>query len=72
MEEDDSLIWKDKTGTYKLGYSQKLMREQLQWQKINFAGKVALIAVVIILILIIAYVLYRLDQVNFFSTVMYR
>jgi len=72
MEEDDNLIWKDKTGTYKLGYSQKLMREQLQWQKINFAGKLALIAVVIILILVIAYVLYRLDQVNFFSTVMYR
>lgn len=72
MKDGDSLIWKDKTGTYKLGYSQKLMREQLQWQKINFAGKVALIAVVIILILIISYVLYRLDQVNFFSTIMYR
>ena len=72
MEEDDNLIWKDKTGTYKLGYSQKLMREQLQWQKINFAGKLALTAVIIILILMIAYVLYRLDQVNFFSTIMYR
>lgn len=72
MEDGDSLVWKDKTGTYKLGYSQKLMREQLQWQKINFAGKIALIAVIIILILIIAYVLYQLDRVNFFSTIMYR
>lgn len=72
MEEDDNLVWKDKTGTYKLGYSQKLMREQVQWQKINFAGKLALIAVIIILILIILYVLYCLDRVNFFSTVMYR
>ncbi len=72
MEDGDNLIWKDKTGTYKLGYSQKLMREQVQWQKINFAGKVALIAVIIILILIIIYVLYCLDRVNFFSTVMYR
>ena len=72
MEDGDSLVWKDKTGTYKLGYSQKLMREQLQWQKINFAGKVALIAVVVILILIIAYVLFRLNQVDFFTTIMYR
>lgn len=71
-EGDDSLVWKDKTGTYKLGYSQRLMKEQVQWQKINFAGKLALIGVIIILIVIILYVLYRLDQVDFFSGVLYR
>ena len=71
-KEDNNLVWKDKTGTYKLGYSQRLMKEQLQWQKINFAGKLALIAVIIILIIIILYVLFRLDQVNFFSGVLYR
>tara|TARA_Y100000034_G_scaffold119149_1_gene160623 strand:- start:537 stop:758 length:222 start_codon:yes stop_codon:yes gene_type:complete len=72
VKEDTNIVWKDKTGTYKLGYSQRLMREQIQWQKINFAGKVALIAVILIFIAIIMYVLYRLDQVNFFSTIMYR
>ena len=71
-KEEDNIVWKDKTGTYKLGYSQKLMREQVQWQKINFAGKIALIAVIIILITIILYVLYRLDQINFFTGVLYR
>ena len=30
-KEDSQLIWKDKTGTYKLGYSQRLMREQIRW-----------------------------------------
>ena len=49
-KEDSQLIWKDKTGTYKLGYSQRLMREQIRWQKINFAGKVALVASLLILI----------------------
>ncbi|MAG45638.1 MAG: hypothetical protein CMH63_02610 [Nanoarchaeota archaeon] len=71
-EKEESLIWKDKTGTYKMGYSQKLMREQLQWQKINFAGKVALIAVILILIIIILYVLYKLDSINFFTGILYR
>ena len=70
LKEENTLIWKDKTGTYKLGYSQKLMKEQLQWQKINFAGKVALIATMVILIIIILYVLYRLDQIDFFTGVL--
>ena len=48
------------------------MKEQVQWQKINFAGKLALIGVIVILIVIILYVLYRLDQVNFFSGILYR
>lgn len=72
MKDGDNLVWKDKTGTYKLGYSQKLMEEQVQWQKINFVGKLALIAVIIILICIILYVLYRLDEINFFTGVLYR
>ena len=71
-KEDSSIIWKDKTGTYKLGYSQKLMREQIRWQKINFAGKIALVASILILVIIILVVLYRLDRVDFFSTIMYR
>ena len=70
--EDNNIVWKDKTGTYKLGYSQKLMKEQIRWQKINFAGKVALVACLLILISIILYVLYKLDTVNFFSGVLYR
>ncbi|MBU2639485.1 MAG: hypothetical protein KKG75_02125 [Nanoarchaeota archaeon] len=71
-KEDNSLVWKDKTGTYKLGYSQKLMKEQVQWQKINFAGKLALIGVIVILIIIVLYVLYQLDKINFFTGVLYR
>ena len=71
-KEDSQIIWKDKTGTYKLGYSQKLMREQIRWQKINFAGKVALVATLIILIVIILYVLYQLDRINFFTGILYR
>ena len=70
MPKEDNLVWKDKTGTYKLGYSQKLMKEQVQWQKINFAGKVALIGIILILIIIILFVIYRLDSVNFFARVM--
>lgn len=71
-KDDNSLVWKDKTGTYKLGYSQKLMREQVRWQKINFAGKCALIATLLILIVIILYVLYQLDRINFFTGILYR
>jgi hypothetical protein len=71
-KDEKDIVWKDKTGTYKLGYSQKLMRDQVRWQKINFAGKVALIASILILIIIILVIIYRLDRVDFFSTIMYR
>jgi len=72
MPEDNSLVWKDKTGTYKLGYSQKLMKEQVRWQKINFAGKVALISCLLILIIIVLYVLFKLDSINFFTGLLYK
>jgi len=48
---DKELVWKDETGTYKMGYSQKLMKEQVRWQKINFAGNIALMALILILLL---------------------
>ncbi|MBS3167467.1 hypothetical protein J4403_04675 [Candidatus Woesearchaeota archaeon] len=63
---DKELVWKDETGTYKMGYSQKLMKEQVRWQKINFAGNIALMALILILLLIVLFVLYKLDSVNFF------
>ena len=72
MEEDNNIVWKDKTGTYKLGYSQKLMKEKIRWQKINFAGKVTLIACLLILIIIVMYVLFKLDSINFFTGVLYK
>ena len=71
-EKENNIIWKDKTGTYKLGYSQKLMKEQIKWQKMNFLGKLILIGVILILIIIIIFVLYQLDRVNFFTGVLYR
>ena len=45
---------------------QKLMKEQVRWQKINFAGNIALMALILILLLIILFVLYKLDSVDFF------
>ena len=65
--EDGSIMWKDQTGTYKLGYSQKLMRDQVKWLKFNFMVKLLLLLVMLGLFVMFFFVFYRLDSIDFFT-----
>ena len=70
--------WKEEDGTkYKISYSEKLQLENLKathglakWQKRNFYAKLALIFVFTLFTSATLFLFYRLDAVNFFSTMM--
>jgi len=50
----------------------KLARENRKWLKYNFYAKVSLAMMILILIVIVSFTLYRLDQINFFTGILYR
>lgn len=71
-EEEETMVWQDKTGKYKMGYSQHLQQQQLMTERL------LLIAVVImILMLILAFVyadqlIQRLDALDILSKLITR
>lgn len=72
------MVWKEEDGTkYKISYSEKLQLENLKathglarWQKRNFYAKLVLILIFALFTSATIFLFYRLDTVNFFSTVM--
>ena len=66
-KKENVMVWKDDSGTYKLGYSQYLQQELLK------TNKLLLISVVILIVIMLfgglyAYTLVqRIDAINFFS-----
>ena len=66
MIKDTVLFWKDSDGSkYKLGFSQK-QQVIANWLKLGILITLIIIAATVL------YVLYALDKVDFFSTIMYR
>jgi len=64
---------------YRISWSEELQLKNLKatkeltsWQKRNFYVKVLLLLVFVVSAFSFMYILYRLDAVNFFSTVMYK
>jgi len=50
----------------------KLARETKKWLKYNFYAKISLVLITLVLIVIVVFTLYRLDQINFFTGILYR
>ncbi len=50
----------------------KLARENKRWLKYNFYAKVSLAILILILLVVVIFTLYRLDQINFFTGILYR
>ena len=64
---------------YRISFSEELQlknlkaaKENKKWLKINFYAKTALVLLLLIGIVTFLFTLYRLDQVNFFSGILYR
>jgi len=74
------MVWKEEDGTrYKISFSEQLQRKNLQatralakWERRSFYAKLALIGLFLVMTASMVFVLYRLDSVNFFSTLMYK
>ena len=73
------MVYKSEDGTmYKISFSEELQlknlkasRKQIKWQKRAFMAQALLAFVLFILSMAVIYVFYRLDQVNFFTKIMY-
>lgn len=74
------MLYKEEDGnTYKISFSEELQlknlketKKQVAWERRNFYAKLALLAMISLLTLSILYIFYRLDAVDFFTTIMYR
>jgi len=80
FEEKGKLYKVDSDGEkYRISFSEelqlknlKLARDNKKWLMLNFYGKVSLAIILLALLVTILFVLYRLDQINFFSGILYR
>ena len=75
-----TMEFKEEDGTqYKISFSEKLQMNVLQelrrntlWKKKGFYAKMALFALLLLIFLTFLYIMYRLDTVDFFTTILYR
>ncbi|MEK6932644.1 MAG: hypothetical protein AABW56_02515 [Nanoarchaeota archaeon] len=80
FEEKGKLYKIDNDGEkYRVSFSEELQlknlkaaKENKKWLIMNFYGKMALAFIMLMLFVVLVYVLYRLDQINFFTGVLYR
>ena len=80
FEEKGKLYKIDSDGEkYRISFSEelqlknlKLARDNKKWLMLNFYGKISLGIILLALLLTILFVLYKLDQINFFTGVLYR
>ena len=64
---------------YRISFSEELQlknlktaKENKRWLQLNFYAKTALVLLLLVGIVTFLFLLYRLDQVNFFSGILYR
>ncbi len=80
IEEGNKKFKVDNDGErYRISWSEELQmknlhvaKRQVVWQRRNFYVKIALVCALLALLFVFVYVFYKLDAVNFFSTVMYK
>ena len=80
FEEKGKLYKIDNDGEkYRISFSEELQlknlkaaKENRKWLMLNFYGKLTLALIMLMLFIVVVYVLYRLDQINFFTGILYR
>ncbi len=66
-EKENVMVWSDKEGTYKLGYSQYLMMQQNKWNKFILVALAILIVLAIVAMAVSFIYVNRLDQMDAIS-----
>lgn len=69
------MYYKDEDGTkYKISFSEELQmknltaaKENTLWLRRNFYAKIALVLIALVMVITFVYLLYRLDQIDFFT-----
>ncbi|MBU1203755.1 MAG: hypothetical protein KKG60_01670 [Nanoarchaeota archaeon] len=64
---------------YRISFSEELQlknlkeaKENKKWLQFNFYAKIGLAVLVLVLVVTLLFVFYRLDQIDFFSNILYR
>ena len=73
------MYYKDEDGKeYKISFSEELQMKNLRaarnntkWLKMNFYAKLALVIIILALTVTYIYLMYKLDQINFFTSLLY-
>lgn len=74
------MYYKDEDGKeYKISFSEELQMKNLKaakdntrWLRMNFYAKTFLIIIMLALTVTFIYLIYKLDQLNFFTSLIYR
>jgi len=66
-KKEEAMVWQDKSGKYKMGYSQYLQRQQLLTERLLLVAVIILIAMLIIGFLYAQALIGRIDALNFLS-----
>ena len=80
FEEGGKLYKQDSDGEkYRISFSEELQlknlkaaRENKRLLEMNLYAKIAIAALLLVMVIVIIYVFYKLDDVNFFTGVLYR
>ncbi len=80
VEEEGKKYKVDSDGEkYRISWSEELQlkhlkeaRDNKRWLKLNFFAKMGLAFLTLILVVSILFIFYRLDQINFFTGILYR
>ncbi len=80
FEEGGKLYKTDSDGEkYRISFSEELQlknlkatREHKRWAVMNFYASMILAVMLLALVLLIVFIFYRLDQINFFTGILYR
>ncbi len=80
FEEKGKLYKIDNDGEkYRISFSEELQlknlkaaKENKKWLMMNFYGKIAIALLLLMLTVAFIFLLYRLDQINFFTGILYR
>jgi hypothetical protein len=66
-KKEDIMVWSDKTGKYKMGYSQYLQQQQLMTERLLLVAVVIMIMMLIMAFFYANELIGRIDALNVFS-----
>lgn len=67
VKKEEVIVWQDKTGKYKLGYSQYLQKQQLMTERLLLIAVVIMIVMLVLAFFYANQLIQRLDALNVFS-----
>jgi len=72
VKKEEVMVWQDKTGKYKLGYSQYLQKQQLMTERLLLIAVVIMIVMLLVAFFYAEQLIQRIDALDIISKLAYR